>query len=189
MAKKNFLGNSRNSSNGLRIVLNPLFEFRGGNRNYFDRYRSDYFIRIVFNNLKEKKVLNIIKYNKNIKNRININIGDYKKYSENYSSIEIGIKPINNKYGKFINIKDEDKLYYHIYFNDKKEEIKRNYINYNEEIKKIIIIINYQIKSFNNLFLNNDILEQIYIKKYNKNIINMVGMFYGCTSLKKIIFL
>ena len=52
MAKKNFLGNSRNSSNGLRIVLNPLFEFRGGNRNYFDRYRSEYFIRIVFNNLK-----------------------------------------------------------------------------------------------------------------------------------------
>ena len=49
MAKKNFLGNSRNSSNGLRIVLNPLFEFRGGNRNYFGRYRSDYFIRIVFN--------------------------------------------------------------------------------------------------------------------------------------------
>ena len=31
-------------------------------------------------------------------------------------------------------------------------------------------------------------MEQIYIKKYNKNIINLVGMFYGCTSLKKIIF-
>ena len=111
MAKKNFLGNSRNSSNGLRIVLNPLFEFRGGNRNYFGRYRSDYFIRIVFNNLKEKKVLNIIKYNKNIKNRININIGDYKKYSENYSSIEIEIKPLKNDYGRFINFKDEDIRY------------------------------------------------------------------------------
>ena len=169
--------------------MNSPSELKKESKNIFKNLKSDYFLQLLFNNLVKKRTLDIIKYNKNIKNRININIGDYKKYSENYSSIEIGIKPINNKYGKFINIKDEDKLYYHIYFNDKKEEIKRNYINYNEEIKKIIIIINYQIKSFNNLFLNNDILEQIYIKKYNKNIINMVGMFYGCTSLKKIIFL
>ena len=34
-----------------------------------------------------KKSLYIIKYNKNIKNRINIK--DYKEYSEIYSSIEI----------------------------------------------------------------------------------------------------
>ena len=46
----------------------------------------------------------MIKYNKNIKNRINININDYKEYSEKYSSIEIYIKPVKNKYGKFINI-------------------------------------------------------------------------------------
>ena len=55
MTKKIFLGNSRNSSNGLRIALNPLFDLRGENRNYFDRYRTDYFLRTVFNNLKEKK--------------------------------------------------------------------------------------------------------------------------------------
>ena len=52
----------------------------------------------------KKKSLEIIKYNNNIKNRINISIKDYKEYSEIYSSIEIEIKPVNNKYGKFINI-------------------------------------------------------------------------------------
>ena len=47
----------------------------------------------------------MIKYNKNIKKRIDININEYKEYLEIYSSIEIEIKPTNNKYGQFINIK------------------------------------------------------------------------------------
>ena len=60
--------------------------------------------------------------------RINISIKDYKKCSELiYSSIEIEIKPVKNKYGKFINIDEGNEKYYHIYFNNNKEEIKRNY--------------------------------------------------------------
>ena len=47
----------------------------------------------------KKKSLDIIKYNNNIKERINISIKDYKEYSEIYSSIGIEIKPVNNKYG------------------------------------------------------------------------------------------
>ena len=50
----------------------------------------------------------MVKYNIIIKKSINININDYREYSEKYSSIEIEIKPINNKYGKFINSKEED---------------------------------------------------------------------------------
>ena len=92
-----------------------------------------------------------MKYNKKIKKRINININNYKEYSETYSSIEIEIKPVSKKYGKFINNEKEEK-YYHIYFNNNDEEIKRNYINEDEEIKIIRIKIDYQIKSFENLF-------------------------------------
>ena len=55
---------------------------------------------------------------------MNININDYKEYSEKYSPIEIEIKLMENEYGKFINIKEEDKKYYHIYFNNNEEEIK-----------------------------------------------------------------
>ena len=60
-------------------------------KDIFKNLKSDYFLQILFNYLMKKKTLDIIKYNKNIKNRININIKDYKEYSEIYSSIEIEI--------------------------------------------------------------------------------------------------
>ena len=67
--------------------------------------------------------------------RMNININNYKEYSEKYSSIEIEIKSTENKYGTFINIKENEEEYYHIYFNDnKEEEIKRTYLKENDQI-------------------------------------------------------
>ena len=92
------------------------------------------------------------KYNKNIKNTINISINDYKEYFEIYSSIEIEIKPAKNKYSKFIHISKNDEIYYHIYFDNDKEEIKRTYLKENDQIKTIKIIIDCQIKSFEMLF-------------------------------------
>ena len=126
------------SSNSLRkekIKLN-----KKKSKDIFKNLKSDYFLQIIFNNLMKKKSLEITKYNKNIKNRININIKDYKEYSEILSPIEIEIKPVNKKYGTLIIINEEDKIYYHIYFDDNKEEIKRNYINKDDKINKIIII-------------------------------------------------
>ena len=66
----------------------------------------------------------------------------------------------------------ENKIYYHIYFNDNKEEIKKNYLNKNENVSKIKIIINYQIKSFEKLFENCECIEYIYFKKFYRNNIN-----------------
>ena len=148
---------------------------------------SKYILKRILNYLEKKKVLNAIKYNNNLKKRININLKDYKEYSENYSSIEIEIKPANNKYGKFINIVEEEKLSYHIYFNNNEEEIKRNYINENEKIKLIKIIIDNQIKSFDSLFSDCQKIESIHFKKfYRNNINNMNNMFSGCSSLKEL---
>ena len=50
------------------------------------------------------------------------------------------MKPVNNKFGKFINMNENEK-YYHIYFNDNEEEIKRNYLKKNEKVAKIKILI------------------------------------------------
>ena len=62
--------------------------------------------------------------------RLNLSIKDYKEYSQLYSPMEIEIKLTYNGYkSKFINISDEEKEYYHIYFNNSKEEVKRNYFN------------------------------------------------------------
>ena len=89
------------------------------------------------------KGLNIIKYNENIKKRINININDYKEYQEKYSSIEIEINPVNNEFGDFINIKKEKEIFYHIYFNNNEKEIKRGDINKNKNDKNNNILSSY----------------------------------------------
>ena len=149
--------------------------------------KADYFLKKVFNYFEKKRTFNIIKYNKNIKNRIDINIKDYKEYSEKFSSIEIEIKPVDNKYGQFINIKKNDQRYYHIYFNNKEKEIKRNYIKEDEEIKIIKIIIEYQITSLEYLFSGCSCIESIYFKKFSRNNINnMNHMFSTCSSLKEL---
>ena len=144
---------------------------------------SDYFIQKFFNYMHERKSLEIVKYNKNIQKRININANDY----ESYSKIEIEIIPINNKYTKFININKEEEKYYNIFFNDNKGEIKRNYFNKNDNVSKFKIIIDYQVKSFKELFYNCKCIEYIYFKKFYRNNINNMGyMFSECSSLKEL---
>ena len=69
--------------------------------------KSDYFIQKFFEYMPERKSLEIIRYNKSIQKRINININHYKVYSEKYSSIKleiIPIMPMNGKCYSFINI-------------------------------------------------------------------------------------
>ena len=148
-----------------------------------------------------KKKLEIVKYNKRIQNRLNLDVEDYKEYCE----IELEIIPTKGKYGKFININENDELYYHIYFNDNKDEIKNKYKIYTEDgmikheyyheyyideedkVTKIKIIIDYQVKSFKELFFECECIESINFKKfYRNNITDMSYMFYGCSSLKEL---
>ena len=152
-------------------------------KNIFEKIKSKYIMKKVFDNLEQKILLNFIKYNNKIKKRIEINIYDYKLYSE----IEIEIRTDYGEYGKFINYKKEDEKYYHIYFDNNEEEIKRNYIKKDEQINKIKIIIDYHIQSFEYLFDHCDCIKSIYFKKfYRNNINNMHGMFYKCSSLKEL---
>ena len=149
----------------------------------------------------KKKKLEIVKYNKKIQNRLNLDVKDYKEYSETFTSIEIEIIPTKDKYGKFIKINENDKLYYHIYFNDDKEEIKNKYeieeedgmikheyyIDEEDKVTKIKIIIDYQVKSFKKLFDDCKCIESINFKKfYRNNIIDKSYMFYECSSLKEL---
>ena len=148
-----------------------------------ENVKSKYILKIIFNKMHKRKALKIIKYNKKIQKKININHKDYEKLSE----IEIEIIPIENEYGPFININKEDEIYYHIYFNDEKKEIKRYNLDREDEITKINIIINYNVKSLSGLFYNCKCIESIYFKKFYKNdIINMNNMFSGCSSLKQL---
>ena len=135
----------------------------------FENVKSKYILQKIFNNLEKKKFLKVVKYNKNIRYRLDININDYKEYCEKYLSIEIEIKPGKSELSNFINIKSDnnegsffykyeenyddnsddnsnaDYKYYHIYFDNNKKEIKRNYIKYGDHIKIIKIIIDYHL--------------------------------------------
>ena len=151
-----------------------------------DNLKSDYFLQKLYDIIQKKKKLEIVKYNKRIHNRLNLCTKEYKEYSETYSSIEIEIIPAKGKYGRFIYIDENDELYYHIYFNDNKEEIKNKYeIIKKDKVKRIKIIIDYQVKSFKELFKRCECIESINFKKlYRNNITDMSEMFYECSSLK-----
>ncbi len=88
-----------------------------------ENIKSNYFLHYLFNILSKNKQLEIIKYNKNIRNRLSITLNDYKEYSEKFTPIEIDIIPIKTDYNIFIHpLNDEMKKYYHIYFNDSEKE-------------------------------------------------------------------
>ena len=132
-----------------------------------EKLKSDYFLQKLYDNMTKKKKLEIVKYYKKIQNRINLRVKNYKEYSEAFTPIEIEIIPTKGKYDKFININENDELYYHIYFNDNKEEIKNKYEIFEEnKVKKIKIIIDYQVNSFNKLFWNCGCIKSITFKKF-----------------------
>ena len=154
---------------------------------YFDNLKSTIIIKKIFSYMVQHKSLEIIKINKKIQKRLNLNFNDYKNYSELKSSIEVELIPCENKYDKFINISEEDKEYYHIYFDNSKEEVKRNKLKDNENVKMIKIIIDYQIKSFKDIFADCNCISSIFFKNfYRDNISNMSYMFDGCFSLTEL---
>ena len=68
-------------------------------------------LKKIVNNIKKGKFYDIIRYNKNFQKRLSLSFKDFKEYSEIYSSIEIEIIPVDNKYGKFININKNEESY------------------------------------------------------------------------------
>ena len=94
----------------------------------FKILKSNFILKKIFNIITKNKSLLIVRCNKKLQNRLNLSINDYKEYSELYSSIELELKLVDNKYGKFINIPDKDEEYYHIYFNNSNEKKKRNHL-------------------------------------------------------------
>ena len=59
------------------------------------------FKKYLFEHIERKLSIVIVKYNKNIQNRLGVDINTYKEYSGLFSSIEIEIKPKENKIGQF----------------------------------------------------------------------------------------
>ena len=95
--------------------------------------KSHYIQKKVYNYLQKRKIMKIIRYNKHLQNKMDISIEDYKHYKK----IGIEIVPSPIKYGKFINYDERYESCFHIYFNNDKEEIKRNYFNKGQKLIKL----------------------------------------------------
>ena len=151
--------------------------------NPWKRIKSKYILKQIFDNLNRSKSLNIIRYNKAMKSSLKISKRDYKR---EYSKIVIEVIPKKDIYGTFIHFKPRNKPYYHIYFNNNmNKEIKRTYIEKNDNVSKIKIIIDNNVKSLSKLFKICHFIKSINFTKFgNKRINNMSYMFYGCTSLE-----
>ena len=145
--------------------------------------KSNYILMRIFYNLKRNILLKLIKYNRKIQKRLNKDKDDYK----NYSQIEIEIICKNNSI-KIFNGKEDYKPFYHIILDDNKNE-NANVDNSKEDTdKKIIIKLDYEIKSLNRLFMNcYEIKEVNFVKFIRKDIVEMSYMFFNCSSLEKII--
>ena len=141
------------------------------------KIRSDLLLKKMFSHVKERKKLQILRENKRIRYEINISIDDYK----NFKKIEIIIIPKKNIHDAFINIIEEEKSKYHVYFNDKKEEEENKETKISTmDIEKIKIILDEGFMTFSELF-SDCCCKSIQFIKFNRtNIDNMYKMFYNC---------
>jgi len=86
--------------------------------------KSTYFIKKLFNYLDEKKKLKIVKCNKDLQNNIDINIINYKYFSERYIIYE------SNVIGKEYNSYSDKLIYEGEYLNGKINGKGKEYDNY-----------------------------------------------------------
>ena len=165
--------------------------------------KSKYVLDKLFRNLTIDKKLLIIRYNKKLQKRLDISVNDFKDNLK--IEIEIMLSPYKTYkfYDSFINIDKEKECFYHVYFDDDPKEIK---IYYDEEyyyelirtiigdnnkkmelIKKIKVVIDYEIKSLKNLFRSCDFIKKVSFTKFKRKDINdLSGIFCNCSGLEEI---
>ena len=159
----------------------------------FTNIKSVYVLRfIIKEHLRKKSYFKLAQYNKTLQKKLEINLKTYKEdYKRRYNRIELELIPISklvpDKNYFFIRIR-EKKDYYHIYFNDdKNNEIKRSYLTYKDNINKITIKLDMEIRSLAGLFTDCTVIKEIKFTKFNReNFNDLNGVFYGCTFLDKL---
>ena len=116
-----------------------------------DNIKSVFFIEFIFSFIKENQKLELVKYNKNIQNKININLHNYKIFSGRYIIYEDNnkakeysyfgnklvfegeyLKGKRNGKGREFNVYDGKIIYEGEYLNGKKNGIGKEYDDYGD---------------------------------------------------------
>ena len=145
------------------------------------KIKCEYFLKNIIDCVSEKIYLNVLKYNKELQKKLNLSINSYIKF---FNQIVIEVIPKEKRRKKCPFINRGNKNFYHIFFDEGRQEIKRNYILSKEKVMKIKIIIDMNVKSLTGLFKGCRCLKEIKFIKFNRNDISkMSKMFYKCKSL------
>ena len=148
------------------------------------RVRSKYILKQIFQYLNKIKLLQIIRYNKDLRKELDISNEDYKIISW---KIEIQLILTEDAKGKFINIRKGHESYFKIYFNNNTQERKEQKVYKKDKVGRIKIIIDHQNNAFYGLFKECKCIQKINFIKFNRNDINnMSMMFLECSSLEEI---
>ena len=73
---------SKIASNNEKEITEPI-----KSKITLENIKSKYIMQIIFDNIQIKKFLELIKYNNNIQQKLDINIKNYQEYSQIYSPI------------------------------------------------------------------------------------------------------
>ena len=156
------------------------------NANNIFNVSSEFILEKIFDNLIEIRLLKVIRYNNKLKNILNKDNNDYKKYS----NIVIEVIPymhFQNGTKGFIDI-DCDKNYCHVYFNDDSEEIKRNYFTSEDKVQKIKIVLDYRIQSLNGIFRLWKSIKKVNFINFKRNNITHLNYLFKESSVEEINF-
>ena len=163
------------------------------------KIKSNLIINKIFYSMSENKCLKIVKYNKNLQEKLNINLEYYKKYFDividiyldknNFTKRENIIKFINteNIYRGSINVffKYNNDNNYGLFVNENIYITKKLRMN----LEKIIVILKNDLNNFEKLFYRCFCIKRIDFLKFNrKDITSMKFMFTECTFLREINF-
>ena len=152
-----------------------------------NRIRCKYILNTIMKKMiKDKKCLELIRFNKQYQNLLDISLNDYKTFYN--IKIELYLIPKEQlKDGKNIFISTYKKAYTHIFFDNNKDEVDQNYITKNDNINKITIKIEKKAKVLCAMFYYCYCIKEInFLEFWEGTIINAMSMFFGCINLTKI---
>ena len=154
----------------------------------YKNIKSKYILKLITQYLTLKKSLLITRYNKDIQKELDLSLNDFISYTKIEIDIHIDPNLLSEEKNTFIHFDKKDKNLFNIFIQeDKFIPYHENYLNKEQNISIIKVIIEHDVTSLKDLFKNCSFIKEINFVKFNReNITDMSYMFCGCNNLTKL---